>query len=150
MKAMNSMLAFFRRYWFGLAIACCVAPVARCETSTESGLTITWAENYLTIRGAFPGQAIPIHYLEAYCRPGSTDRDWGETVIGHRTELVEASDNKRLVRLRDRLVDGVIVQHTITAGRDEVDFQLTAHNPTDRPSLAHWAQPCIRDRKSVV
>ena len=34
--------------------------------------------------------------------------------------------------------------HVITAGRDEVDFRLTARNPTDKVSLAHWAQPCIR------
>jgi hypothetical protein len=30
-------------------------------------------------------------YLEAYCRPGSTDREWRETVIPHRVEFVEAS-----------------------------------------------------------
>ena len=28
--------------------------------------------------------------------------------------------------------------------KDEVDFRLVAHNPTDKASLAHWAQPCIR------
>ena len=27
---------------------------------------------------------------------------------------------------------------------DEVDFRLTAHNPTRKCSEAHWAQPCIR------
>src|SRR4029077_15362669 len=36
------------------------------------------------------------------------------------------------------------VEHTITAGVDEVDFQLTAHNPTRQASEAHWAQPCVR------
>jgi hypothetical protein len=38
----------------------------------------------------------------------------------------------------------VIVDHEIRAGRDEVDFLLVAANPTDRPSEAAWAQPCIR------
>ena len=23
-------------------------------------------------------------------------------------------------------------------------FDITAHNPTDKPSEAHWAQPCVR------
>lgn len=138
------MRGFCCRYWLGLAVAVCAASNAPGQDRAEPGLTISWADNYLTIRGAFPGGEIPIHYLEAYCRPGSTDRDWGETVIGHRTELVAASDDQRIVRLRDRLTDGVIVEHTITAGRDEIDFQLTAHNSTDEPSLAHWAQPCIR------
>ncbi len=110
----------------------------------EDGLSIRWADNYLTIRGEFPGEEIRINYLEAYCRPGSTDRDWGETVIGHKTELVSASDDGRVIKLKDTLRDGVIVTHAITAGKDEVDIRIVAHNPTETESLAHWAQPCIR------
>jgi hypothetical protein len=49
-----------------------------------------------------------------------------------------------LIKLRDELSDGVIVEHTITAGPDEIDFRLIARNPTDKASQAHWAQPCIR------
>jgi hypothetical protein len=109
-----------------------------------AGLTIAWEKNYLTIRGDFPGDELKILYLEAYCRPGSTDRDWKETVIPHTAELVEASDNRRVIKLGDKLADGVVVEHTLTAGKDEVDFRLVAHNPTDKPSQAHWAQPCIR------
>jgi hypothetical protein len=26
----------------------------------------------------------------------------------------------------------------------EVDFRVVARNPTDKPSLVHWAQPCMR------
>ena len=48
------------------------------------------------------------------------------------------------MKLRDTLTDGVIVDHTITAGTDEVTFELTAHNPTSKRSEAHWAQPCVR------
>ena len=108
-------------------------------------LQLSWRKNILTIRGPhFPGEAVEVLYLEAYCRPGSTDRDWRETVIGHTTELVEAAADGSHLRLRCTLADGVRVDHEITAGRDEVTFRLRAHNPTDRPSQAHWAQPCIR------
>jgi hypothetical protein len=107
-------------------------------------LTIAWDKNYLTIRGEFPGQELKILYLEAYCRPGSTDRDWKETVIPHTAEKLGASDDSRVIKLRDKLLDGVVVEHVITAGKDEVDFRLVAHNPTDKASEAHWAQPCIR------
>jgi hypothetical protein len=48
------------------------------------------------------------------------------------------------LKLRDRLNDGVIVDHHIAAGHVEVSFRLIAKNPTDKPSQAHWAQPCIR------
>lgn len=112
------------------------------------GLSVTWDKNYLTIRGdKLPGREMKVLYLEAYCRPGSTDRDWGQTVIGHTTEqlpLAAGETASRVVKLKCLLKDGVTVQHTITAKDDEIDFQLVAHNPTDKPSQADWAQPCIR------
>jgi hypothetical protein len=42
------------------------------------------------------------------------------------------------------LADGVVVNHEVVAGQDEVRFELVATNPTDAASQAHWAQPCIR------
>lgn len=108
-------------------------------------LTLRWEKNYLHIRGEqVPGGEIEINYLEAYCRPGSTDRDWHETVIGHSTEKLAAKEDGSVIRLKDKLRDGVMVEHAITAGKDEVDFRLVAHNPTQSASQAHWAQPCVR------
>lgn len=135
---------------FSLLVACAIVlcslttKSAVAEKKQRSPLEIHWGKNYLTISGDFPGEEIKIHYLEAYCRPGSTDRDWGKTVIRHKAELVSVSKDGRVVKLKDTLADGVIVRHTITARGDEIDFQLVAHNPTDKTSLAHWAQPCIR------
>ena len=139
----------------GCLVVCCLSvwswlgegsTAARAAEPAEpaKGLRIAWQDDFLTIRGDFPGGEIRIHYLEAYCRPGSTDRDWKETVIGHTTVLAAENPNGREIRLKDTLRDGVTVEHTITAGVDEVDFRLTAHNPTERESLAAWAQPCIR------
>ena len=107
-------------------------------------LTCTWEKNMLHIYGDFPGKVVKTHYLEAYCRPGSTDRDWHDTVIGHKTELVSANKEKTRIELVCTLTDGGTVKHVITCHDDEIDFQLVAHNPTDKASLAHWAQPCVR------
>ncbi len=109
-------------------------------------LTLAREANWLIVRGAgIPGGEIRTNYLEAYCRAGSTDADWGtHTVIKHTSELVSLSADARVLRLRDTLVDGVVVEHTITAGMDEVDFQIVARNSTDKASEAHWAQPCVR------
>jgi len=100
----------------------------------------------LVIRGPhLPGKEIRINYLEAYCRAQSTEADWVEhTVIPHRVEVVSMSDDHRTLRLRDTLADGVTVAHVVTAGPDEVDFRLEAHNPGTKRSEAHWAQPCVR------
>jgi hypothetical protein len=115
-------------------------------------LSLAWDREILTIRGAhLPGGAVEVWYIEAYCRPGSTRRAWNETVIPHKTERVEADPDGRRIRLRSRLEDGVIVDHEIRAGQDEVDFRVVATNPTAVESQAHWAQPCIRvDRYAGV
>jgi hypothetical protein len=109
-------------------------------------LTISWKDNDLEIRGErLPGGAMKVNYLEAYCRPDCHDADWGKhTVVGHRTELVSASPDGRELRLRCTLRDGVTVEHAILAHDDEIEFRLSAHNPTGERSQAHWAQPCIR------
>lgn len=102
--------------------------------------------HWLDIRGpVLPGVGIRINYLEAYCRAGSTDADWVKhTVIPHRVELLSLSPDRKVLRLRDVLDDGVVVEHTVTAGDDEVDFRLVARNPGIKRSEGHWAQPCVR------
>ncbi len=128
---------------FALSVMSVLQPIIPAEAT--DGLTLSWANNLLIIRGnQLPGDELTVWYIEAYCRPGSTDRDWRETVIQHRTELIRAAEDGRQVELRSTLADGVVVRHRITAGADEVDFRVTAHNPTDTASAAHWAQPCIR------
>ncbi len=128
-----------------------VLPILLCGCVLEANdekpsLEIEWSENLLTIRGDhLPGKVMKIWYIEAYCRPNSQTTDWSKhTVVGHTTKLVSASEDRRRLALRCRLEDGVIVDHVITAKHDEIDFQLSAHNPTDTESEAHWAQPCIR------
>ena len=130
-----------RRIFLSICLLASALPALAAE---PAGLTMSWEKNYLTIRGDFPGKELKILYLEAYCRPGSTDRDWKATVIPHTAEQTQASADGRTIQLRDRLADGVIVEHTLTASADEIDFRLVAHNPTAKASEAHWAQPCIR------
>jgi len=121
------------------------ANTARAQDAIKGGLTLSWADNMLTVRGQdLPGGVVKVWYLEAFCRPGSTDRDWGETVIPHVTKLVQADPDGRRIRLRSALEDGVIVEHDLRAGLDQVDFRLTVTNPTGRASQVHWAQPCVR------
>ena len=109
-------------------------------------LTLAREAHWLIVRGAhLPGGEMRTNYLEAYCRAGSADADWGKhTVIPHKSDIVSLSADAKTLRLRDTLADGVIVEHTIKAGMDEVDFQIVARNPTDKISEAHWAQPCVR------
>jgi hypothetical protein len=114
--------------------------------AADAPLKLHWEKNYLTISGDhLPGKEIKIHYLEAYCRAGSTDADWvTHTMVGHETRLVETNAERTLIRLEDVVKDGVRVSHEIRSTPDEVRIEITARNPTDKRSEAHWAQPCIR------
>src|SRR5206468_110928 len=131
----------FMGRWIVMAVTVAVAMAllnggAWAEPAAPAGgLRLAWNEDWLTISGKdLPGKEMRVHYLEAYCRPGSTNRDWKETVIGHTTRLVSAAEDGRQVTLECTLKDGVVVRHEIRAGADEVDFRLTASNPTTRPS----------------
>ena len=123
-----------------------IALAALPSVADDLELTLAREANWLIVRSPkLPGGELRTNYLEAYCRAGSTDADWGaHTVIPHKSEAIFMTDDQKMFRLRDTLADGVIVEHTITAKDDEVDFQLVASNPTDKPSEAHWAQPCVR------
>lgn len=108
-------------------------------------MKIRWEKNILSIDGGpVEGADVKIWYLEAYCRAGSTKQNWNLTVIPHTTELVSAADDGHEIKLRCKVSDGVIVDHTITTTADTVDFQMVATNPTDKPSEIHWGQPCMR------
>jgi hypothetical protein len=115
-------------------------------SAAANSLTLSRDNHWLVIYGPqIPGGSIRINYLEAYCRANSTDADWVKhTVIRHKTELISLGPDKKVLKLRDTLADGVVVEHTITALEDEVDFQLVARNPAQVRSEAHWAQPCVR------
>ena len=129
----------FLRIAFGLLLATTAAQGANELTLERDG-------NWLLIKGAhLPEGHIRINYLEAYCRAGSTKADWvTHTVIPHTNHLLELSADRKRLRLRDDVADGLIVHHLIEARGDEVVFSLVATNPTPRRSEAHWAQPCVR------
>src|SRR5438552_5692305 len=97
----------------------------------DRAMRLAWKDNYLTISGPdLPGRDMKILYIEAYCRPGATDRKWEQTTIGHATRLVSAAADGHSLLLECTLKDGVKVRHEIRAGVDEVEFRLTATNPT--------------------
>ncbi len=119
-----------------------IAPMqANCEH-----LSLSWHNNLLHISSPkIPGGKLEILYLEAYCRANSQTTDWGKhTVVPHTTQLVSINNDGTRLKLRCLVEDGVIVDHLITAKEDEVDFQLSATNPTVSQSEVHWAQPCMR------
>jgi hypothetical protein len=108
-------------------------------------MTVHWNKNILTIRGAgIPGDRIEINYLEAFCRSGSTDRDWSKTTIPHKTKLLHADPDGHALRLATTVEGGIEIEHRITAGEDDVTFDLKLEHKGEKFIDADWAQPCMR------
>jgi len=131
---------------FPLATTACLFLTTFVATAEDrAAMRVSWEKSILTISGPdLPGREMRILYIEAYCRPGSTDRKWEQTTIGHKTRLVSAAPDGHSLVLECTLRDGVVVRHDITAAADNVDFRITATNPTATPSQVDWAQPCVR------
>jgi len=111
----------------------------------NDGLHIVWKNNILTISGKnLPGEKMNILYLEAFCKPGSTNREWDSTTIPHKTELLSTADDNKHIQLRSIVQPNVEVLHDIKAGKDEVEFNLVLHNKGDKDVDIDWFQPCIR------
>ena len=121
--------------------------IAQCLISTHltEAITLERYNNWLILHDErVPTGKIRINYLEAYCRPNSTDTDWHDTTIGHETELNLISEDRQTMQLSCILSDGVTVKHSIRSSEDDVAFEIKVQNPTEKVSQAHWAQPCIR------
>jgi hypothetical protein len=126
-----------------LILFACVAGAAK--LSAAEGLRIAWDKNMLTVSGPnLPGGSLQTWYLEAFCRNGSTHQEWDKTTIPHRTELISQDANGKRIQLRTTVEPSVIVDHEITAGKDEVTFRVKIQNNGKEKAGVHWFQPCSR------
>jgi hypothetical protein len=128
-----------------LATLVIVALLGAPRLQAATDLQISWTNNMLTVTGQdLPGEKLEIWYLEAFCKSGSTKRNWGDTTIPHKTELVDANGAKKQIRLRTTVQPSIEVAHEIRAGTDSIDFDLTLTNRGDQFVDIDWFQPCMR------
>src|SRR5438105_15173071 len=72
-----------------LSILAATASAADNPATALSSIRLSWKDDYLTLSApGIPGGPTRIHYLEAYCRPASTYRQWQEPTIGPKTRPV--------------------------------------------------------------
>src|SRR5262249_45420229 len=100
---------------------------ALASAPSEASITLSWRDNLLTLRSPrLPGGQLEVWYLEAFCRRGSTNRDWGETTIPFSTRLLAARDDGTELSLHTRIEPSagmtVDVAHRIVSTPEEVDF----------------------------
>jgi hypothetical protein len=118
--------------------------VLSCVCSGRAQLSLNWTNNLLTISGdTLPGKTLEVWYLEAFCRVGSTKREWNQTRYQHKTELI--SSTPTLLKFRTRVPPDVEVLHDVKAGADDVEFTFAFENRGTNAVDIEWFQPaCIR------
>ena len=124
-----------------LSFLCGVAAAER-----ESKTRISWTNNLLTVHDArLPGGRLEVWYLEAFLKPGAHDRDWNETRLAHRTELLHATPDGQELRFRTRVDPSVLVLHEVRVEPDGLDLRFLLSNEGTNAVPVQWFQPaCIR------
>lgn len=107
-------------------------------------MTLSWTNNLLTVSNAnLPGGKLEIWYPEAFCRKGSRDRDWGETVLPSKTVLLTNSPHG--LSFRTTIEPGVELLHDVAAYNDWLEMIFLFHNHGTNSVDLEWFQPaCIR------
>jgi len=117
----------------------------RLPEAPAEDLTLRWEKNILTVRSPrLPGGEVNVWYLEAFCRRGSTKRDWRKTVIPHETKVLQAAPDGKSLELESVVEDKAWVRHRIRTTYDGVEFRLILRNLTGEALDIEWAQPCVR------
>lgn len=118
-----------------------------CASSLAANLELSWTNNLLSVTSPnLPGGKLEIWYLEAFCKPGAHNQDWGKTTIPHKTQLLSASPNH--VKFKTTVNDGVVVFHEVRSTADQIDIQFNFTNTSPTASQIQWFQPaCIRLEK---
>ena len=109
-------------------------------TSGADALNLSWTNNLLTVSSPeLPGGKLEIWYLEAFCRKGSTHRDWGKTTLPHKTVLLSSEPHH--LRFRTTIEPEVEVLHEVRAESDSVRFDFKLTNRGSQPVDLEWFQP---------
>jgi hypothetical protein len=115
-------------------------------TAAAEPLRLSWTNNMLSISAPWlPGEKIEVWHMEAFCRPGSTKRDWRETVVPHKTTLLSASKMGDHLKLSTVIEPFVQCDHEVRSTADEILFTYTLKNLGLSVVDVDWFQPaCIR------
>ncbi len=109
-------------------------------------LRISWTNNVLAVSAPhLPGGRLEVWYLEAFLRSGANGRDWGQSVLRHKTTLLESAADGSHLKFLTLVSTNVEVRHEIRAGADELDIRFVLTNRGSSRIDLQWFQPaCIR------
>jgi len=113
------------------------------NAAADPNVKLNYNGRMLTVTHPLLGdKGLKIDCMEAYCKKGSTHRRWEDTIIQQQNEVVSKSPHE--IKVRTSLTAGVEITHRFAVVADEILFEATFKNLSDKPVDIEWMQPCIR------
>lgn len=113
------------------------------DAAPHTGVTLDYSGRMLIVTHPLLGdKPLKIDCMEAYCKKGSTHRRWDKTIIPQQNKVISKSPHE--IKVKTSLATGVEVMHRFAVVADEILFEATFTNLTDKPVDVEWMQPCIR------
>ena len=126
-------------------LSSCAEPKARplLDADPDQNIKLDYNSRMLSVTHPLLGdKPLKIDCMEAYCRKGSTHRRWDKTIIPQQNKVLSKSPHE--IKVKTSLAAGVEVTHRFAVVADEILFEATFTNLTDKPVDLEWMQPCIR------
>ena len=113
------------------------------DAAPDQNIKLDYSGRMLVITHPLLGdKPLRIDCMEAYCKKGSTHRRWDKTITPQQNKVLWKSPHE--IKVKTSLASGVEVMHRFAVVADEILFEATFTNLTDKPVDVEWMQPCIR------
>jgi len=131
--------------WMAVFLGSCTRPQVTplLSAAPDENVKLDYSGRMLSVTHPLLGEEpLKIDCMEAYCRKGSTHRRWEKTIIPQQNEVISKTPHE--VKVKTSLASGVEVIHRFAVVADEILFEATFTNLTDKLVDVEWIQPCIR------
>jgi len=131
--------------WMAVFLGSCTGPQVTplLDAAPDENVRLDYSGRMLSVtHPLLDDKPLKIDCMEAYCRKGSTHRRWEETIIPQQNEVISKTPHE--IKVKTSLASGVEVMHRFAVVADEILFEATFTNLTEKPVDIEWMQPCIR------
>lgn len=116
------------------------------EAPPDDNVTLSYNSEHAMLSVEHPllsGEPLKIWLMEAYCKKDSTHRRWDETVIPQQNSLLSQTPHE--IKIKTLIGNNQVkIIHCVTVIADEILFESTLTNLTEKSVDIEWMQPCLR------
>ncbi|MFP6582777.1 MAG: hypothetical protein VCD00_09495 [Candidatus Hydrogenedentota bacterium] len=102
---------------------------------------VPWLVGRLTVQHPMlPSGQLEMTYPEAFCRSGSTNQSWKDTVIQQKARIIHSKTSDIELHLLSEVGEHITVEHVVRVDKDGLDFAVKISNDGEKAIDLEWAQ----------